>query len=468
MKKILLLLAAMAIANLLYAQDLSGSWYGLLEIPGKKLRINFHIRSEGSVLITTMDSPDQGAKGIPTDKTTINGNELVIEAAKLGMVYKATFDAQSNELKGKFTQGPGTLPLNLSRTEKSNEKIAVKRPQEPVVFPYKQEDVTFKNSKAGNVLAGTLTMPQDGKASKIVVLISGSGPQDRNEEVAQFQQKPFLVWSDYLTKKGIAVLRYDDRGVGKSGGNFATATSADFATDVEAAIQFIQSRQDLKGLQIGLIGHSEGGMIAPMVASRNQAVKFVVLLAGPGIPISELMVEQGRDQMKVAGVPDSTIVANAAINRKIYKAVNDLRKLNDADFKSKLDSVLFKEFRGDDKKASNEAVAQQVKSSVAQLSTPWFRYFLAFNPQDYLSKVKCPLLAINGTLDMQVSSESNLKGIKESMLKAGNKKFEIVPIKNLNHLLQLAKTGSVTEYGQLEETVNPQALEKAASWITGL
>jgi len=469
MKKLIGLIVAMAITNFLYAQNLSGSWYGVLEIPGAKLRINFHVKEAGSDFITTMDSPDQGAKGILTDKTTIQGKEISIEAGKLRLVYKATYDAESNELKGTFTQGPGSIPLNLSRSEKSNEKISVKRPQEPTDFPYQQEEVTFKNIGAGNELSGTLTLPKEGKVSKIVIMISGSGPQDRNEEVVQFKHKPFLVWSDYLTRKGIAVLRYDDRGVGKSTGKFSGATSADFADDVQAAIQYIKSRPDLKSLKIGLIGHSEGGMIAPMVASKNTAVKFIVLLAGPGIPISELMVEQGRNQMILSGLSDSAIVANSAINHEVYSAAVQYRNLKAADFKSKLDSVFFQVFRKNGNHTVSETVlSERVKSTSQQLNDPWFRYFLAFNPQDYLVKVKCPVLAINGTLDMQVSSESNLKGIRESLSKGGNKNFEIFPIKNLNHLLQLSKTGSLAEYAQIEETINPQALEKVTSWIKGI
>ncbi|MET0571226.1 MAG: alpha/beta hydrolase [Pedobacter agri] len=466
MKKLIGLLFTVAISNFLYAQDLSGSWYGLLEIPGGKLRVNFHVKAEGPAFVTTMDSPDQGAKGLPTDKTTIQGNEIRIDAAKLGLVYKATYDTQSNELKGTFTQGPGSLPLNLSRKEKNLEKVAVKRPQEPSDFPYQQKEVTFKNRGAGHELSGTLTFPKGGKVTKIVVMISGSGPQDRNEEAPQFKHKPFLVWSDYLTRRGIAVLRYDDRGVGKSTGKFSGATTADFASDVQAAVDFIKSRAELKSLKIGLIGHSEGGMIAPMVASVNPVVKFVVLLAGPGVPIEELMVQQGKDQMLISGLPDSVVVANSALNRKIYAAAVQYKNLNAADFKMKLDTALTEVFgKSTGGGVSEAALSERVKSTAKQLSDPWFRYFISFNPQPYLQKVKCPVLAINGTLDMQVSSTINLEGIRTSLLKGGNKNFEIVPIKNLNHLLQLAKTGSVAEYGQIAETVNPQALEKVGVWI---
>jgi len=466
MKRLIGLMVTMAITNFLYAQSFTGSWYGILEVPGSKLRINFHVKEAGTGFITTMDSPDQGANGLPTDKTTVQGKEISIEASKLGLTYRGSFDPESNELKGTFTQGPGSIPLNLSRTKKSTEKVMVKRPQEPVNFPYRQEEVSFKNIRSGNELSGTLTLPSDGRMSKIVIMISGSGPQDRNEEAGQFKHKPFLVWSDHLTKKGIAVLRYDDRGVGKSTGKFSGATSADFAEDVQAAIQYIKSRQDLRSLKLGLVGHSEGGMIAPIVATKDPSVKFIVLLAGPGIPISELMVQQGRDQMMMSGLSDSAIVANSAINRKIYAAAVQHQKLNNNDFKEKLDSALAQVFRENaGATVSETVVAERVKSTSKQLTDPWFRYFIAFNPQTYLQKLRCPVLAINGTLDMQVSSDSNLGGIRESLLKAGNKKFEIFPIKNLNHLLQLSQTGSVTEYAQIEETVNPQALEKVSFWI---
>lgn len=466
MKKLLALVFVLFISTISNAQNLTGSWYGVLEIPGKKLRINFHIKAIGDAFSSTMDSPDQGVSGIATEKTSINGNELTIEAPKMGLIYKGTFDKGNNELVGTFSQGPGTLPLKLSRTPILTEKPLEKRPQDPVEFPYQQEEVKFKNNKAGIELAGTLTMPKTGKPTKIVIMVSGSGPQDRNEEVAQFNHRPFLVWSDYLTRNGIAVLRYDDRGVGKSSGKFNGATTADFADDVQAAIQFIQSRHDLKALKIGIIGHSEGGMIAPMVASSDPTVKFIVLLAGPGVPIAELLVQQNRDQMILAGLPDSTVTKNSALNHKIYTSTNSLQTLNENDFKLKLDSLLTKTFteaaHGD---MSSTEISQQVSSTIKQVASPWFRYFIAFQPAQYLSKVKCPVLAINGTKDMQVSCEDNLQGIRKGLEKAGNKNFTILPIKDLNHLLQLSTTGSGAEYAKIDETVNPQALEAVATWI---
>ena len=465
MKKISFLLPLMLLATLLNAQDLTGSWYGTLNIQGTKLPIVFHVKSNEQGFTSTMDSPSQGAMGIPTDKTSIDGKNITIEAAKFGMVYKGTYQADSNLLKGNFTQGPMSLPLTFSRTKEAKAIVKpVIRPQDPTDFPYKQEEVSFSNPKGGNQLSGTLTIPNTGKVTKIVVLISGSGPQNRNEEIAQYNHRPFLVWSDWLTRNGIAVLRYDDRGVGKSTGVFNNSTSADFADDAEAAVDYIKSRADLNKLSIGLVGHSEGGMIAPMVASRNSNVKFIVLLAGPGIPISKLLVQQNKDIMRLAGAPDNAVDAAATLNEKIYAAVINDKNLANEEFKSKMSTFLTAELNGN-QAGSPADIAQQVKTITNQVSGTWYRYFLAFDPAVYLSKLKSPVLAVNGTLDAQVASEPNLNGIKESLSKAGHKHFEIVPLEGLNHLLQKSTTGSPNEYGEISETVNPIALQKVSDWI---
>lgn len=453
------------LAALLHAQDLTGSWYGSLNIQGTKLPIVFHVKGNEQGFTSTMDSPNQGAMGIPTDKTSIEGKNITIEAAKFGMVYKGTYQADSNLLKGVFSQGPMSLPLIFLRTPEPKTIVKpVIRPQDPTDFPYKQEEISFNNPKGGNQLSGTLTMPSSGKATKIVVLISGSGPQNRNEEIAQFNHRPFLVWSDWLTRHGIAVLRYDDRGVGKSTGVFNNSTSADFADDAEAAVNYIKSRADLNKLAIGLVGHSEGGMIAPMVASRNASVKFIVLLAGPGIPISKLMIQQNKDVMRLAGAPDSAITTAATLNEKIYANVISTKNLSNEEFKSKMSTFLTAELNSLQAGSPGD-LAQQVKTITNQVGGTWYRYFLAFDPAVYLSKVKCPVLAINGTFDAQVASGPNLNGIKESLTKAGHKHFEIVPLEGLNHLLQKSKTGSPNEYGEISETVNPIALQKVSDWI---
>jgi len=344
-----------------------------------------------------------------------------------------------------------------------------KRPQDPTTYPYKQEDVTFTNPKAGDRLAGTLTVPSTGKASKIVVLITGSGPQNRNEEITQINHRPFLVLSDWLTRNGIAVLRYDDRGVGESTGVFATATTADFADDAEAAVNYILSRSDLKGLSIGLIGHSEGGIVAPMVASRNNAVKFICLLASPGIPLQQVMLQQAKDRLRLEGTSAKDIKIALAADQKAFQIIQDNARLSSAELKVKLDTIILKGVRNfPPSLLHGMSVDDFVKFSSARLSSPWARYFISFNPADYLTKVKCPVLALNGTLDMQVECTANLAGIKDALQKAENNNHQEIALPGLNHLFQSAKTGATSEYSQITETVNPQALEKVLTWINQL
>lgn len=473
MKKISLLFALLLLLSSgLFAQSIAGTWYGTLQIPGGgQLHVVFHIKQEGNVYTTTMDSPDQGASGLPVDQTTVEGRQLTLTAAKFQLKYTGSYLPDSALIKGTFTQGPGSMPLTLS-TNKPTTAAIVKpevRPQDPISFPYKREEVVFTNTKAGNQLAGTLTLPANGKAKKIVVLITGSGPQNRDEEIKQFNHRPFLVWSDWLTRNGIAVLRYDDRGVGASTGTFNTATSADFASDAAAAVDFIASRPDLKGLSVGLMGHSEGGMIAPMVASGDARIKFIILLAGPGVPIQELMVQQTADQMRLGGAPAEAISRSSNTNQKIYRFLAAHPDLSTAELNVQLDTLMHQELRSyparDLQGESIDAISQRTLNS---LSGPWYRYFVGFQPAQYLTKVKCPVLALNGTLDMQVSCTPNLAGIKASLEKGGNRHFQIVPLNGLNHLLQQAKTGGINEYAQIPETVNPLALEKVSAWINTL
>jgi alpha/beta superfamily hydrolase len=344
-----------------------------------------------------------------------------------------------------------------------------KRPQDPTTYPYKQEEVTFTNSKAGDKLAGTLTIPSTGKTSKIVVLITGSGPQNRNEEDKRINHRPFLVLSDWLTRNGIAVLRYDDRGVNKSTGVFATGTTADWADDAEAAVNYILSRPDLKGLSIGLIGHSEGGVIAPIVASRNNAINYICLLAGPGIPIHELMLQQAKDRLRLQGVSTNDLKTALSADQKAYQFLQDNAALSTAELKVKMDTTLLKNARKFPKSLMHGMSADDyVKWSSAQLSSPWTRYYICFNPKDYLTKVKCPVLALNGTLDMTVACTPNLAAIKSALQMAGNNNHQEIALPGLNHLFQKAKTGSEGEYSQTSETMNPLALKTVSTWINQL
>lgn len=467
MKRLLFSLSFILIASASFAQGVTGDWFGLLSVPNGKLTLVFHVTKSGDEFKATMDSPDQNVTGLPMDKVSFIANQLIINFAASQIVYTGTFLPDSNKINGVFAQGGGKFPLNLSHDRLTVQKAVLKaRPQDPKEFTYKQEEVVFPNSKAGIQLAGTLTLPAIGKATKIVILITGSGPQNRNEEIAQFNHRPFLVLSDWLTRNGIAVLRYDDRGVEKSTGNFKGATTADFADDAEAAVNYIKSRPDLKSLSIGLIGHSEGGLIAPMVACRNKDVKYVVLLAGPGIPCFELLLEQNEDMMRVLKLPESSVAESRAINTQLYKYTVAQQTLPGEALKPKLDSVYIQYSATYAKTAADSAaIKQQAGIAGSTLVDPWIRYFLSAVPADYLSKLKCPVLALNGTLDLQVSAKSNLPAIKTALTKSGNKHFEIVPMAGLNHLFQKAITGNVDEYEKIEETMNPAVLTKVTSWI---
>ncbi|TKC61169.1 alpha/beta fold hydrolase [Pedobacter hiemivivus] len=457
-------IALILLSSTLFAQEPIGTWYGTLNIQGTSLPLVFHIIKAGSEYVTTMDSPQQGAKSMPTSKTTFTNKTLTVEASNIGMKYTGTYIPDSNKINGTFEQK--TIRTMLVLNTKQEKQT---RPQDPKDFPYKQEEVTFTNTAGGSNLAGTLTLPANGKASKIVVLISGSGPQNRDEELAPFNHRPFLVLSDYLTRQGIAVLRYDDRGIGKSTGIFSKATTADFADDAETAVKYILSRPDLKTMTIGLVGHSEGGMIAPIVASRNPNVKFLVLMAGPGIPIAQLYAQQIGDAMKLAGVPADEVVQKMASNLKIFTAMNDVKDLPLPHAEAQVELSLRKELDLEPLESLDRTAKESiVQQTLNQYKTPWFRYFISFDPAVYLTKVKCPVLALNGTLDFQVESAANLAGIKAGLQKAGNKRFEIVPMEGLNHLFQKANTGAESEYGNVEETLNPAALQKISSWMNGI
>ncbi|MEM7371387.1 MAG: alpha/beta hydrolase [Bacteroidota bacterium] len=448
------------------AQDITGTWNGLLEVPGAKLRVVFHIESNGEEYSTKMDSPDQGAFGLATDETTWDNGTLTLKASALAMVYEGKWDEESEGFTGTFKQGGGAFPLSLSREEvKKEEEEPKPRPQDPTDFPYKQEAVNFTVPQGGHTMAGTLTIPSDGQFEQVVVLISGSGPQNRNEEL--LNHRPFLVLSDHLTRQGIAVLRYDDRGVGESTGKFGTATSRDFANDASAAVAYLASRSDMNGKKIGLAGHSEGGMIAPMVASENEQVDFIALLAGPGIPIPELMLLQTDKIAEAGGASEEERATNKKASAQAFSLVKKHRTASTEDLSEILTSFLEEEFASLSEEQKKEIgdkgifIQQQVKT----LLTPWFRYFLTFEPDDYLSKVSCPVLAVNGELDLQVTSKENLNGIQKSLEKARNRQVTIHEFKQLNHLFQKSTTGAPSEYADIEETFNPEALSFISDWI---
>ena len=441
---------AQAAAKPAVPSDIDGIWLGTLDAGATKLRLVLKIANGPDGLTASLQSPDQSQQWLPANSATRSGDSLNFTIESLGVVYDGKIDAGLNSIDGTFTQGGRPLPLALKRV-KDQAELETRHPQNPVKpYPYREEEVTYANKAAGNVLAGTLTIPPGKGPFPAVLLISGSGPNDRDETV--FGHKPFLVLSDYLTRKGIVVLRADKRGIGKSTGDLAHATTADFATDAEAGVQYLKTRAEADPRRIGLIGHSEGGTVAPMVAAGDPGVRFIVLMAGPGVPGDQIIVEQGRLIEEAAGATKEKAAQDADKQRELFALVE----------KEKDDAVLGKELR---EKLAGRVPDAQIDVAIQQLTSPWMRYTLTYDPATALRKVACPVLALNGEKDLQVSAAQNLPAIKKALEEGGNKQIEIDEMPGLNHLFQTAKTGSPTEYAQIEETISPVALDKVATWI---
>lgn len=463
MKKIIFfLLSIIFTLSSVTAQEITGDWNGVLSIQGMKLRLVFHITKTDAGFSATMDSPDQGAKGIPMTSAKFENNILTLEHTAAKIVFSGTLD-KMGFVTGNFVQGAMTFPLMLTRKEVVVEKP--KRPQDPKKpYPYNSEDITFINNKDSITLAGTFTYPTGKAKFPVVILISGSGAQNRDEEL--MGHKPFLVLSDYLTRNGIAVLRYDDRGSFASTGNFAASTSADFARDVEAAIQYLKTRKEINAKKIGLIGHSEGGLIAPMVASRSKDVAYIVMMAGPGISGAEILLRQQELIGRANGIKEEDIAETKATNSSIYKFIDEIE--NTDSLRNALTSFVKTEMQKKTKLPSEKAAQEMAENQIAQIMSPWMLYFMRYNPAPTLEKVKCPVLAINGSKDLQVPAEINLQTIEKSLKKAGNKKYVVKELTGLNHLFQECKTGSPNEYAEIEQTISPLALETMLKWIKGL
>ncbi len=446
MKNLFFVLAVAA--GVASAQDITGDWQGVLDAGTARLRLAVHINKDSAgALQGTMDSLDQGAMGLKLSKVNFQNGVLKFDIDIVRGQYEGKLKADGS-IDGTWNQGM-SLPLVLKRS--TTAQAAPTRPQNPTKpYPYREQEVSYENKQGGIKLAATLTVPEGKGPFPAVLLITGSGPQDRDESL--MGHKPFLVLADYLTRHGIAVLRADDRGVGASGGVFANSTTADFATDAEAGVAFLKSRPEVNPRKIGLIGHSEGGAIAPMVAARHPDVAFIVMLAGPGVSGADLIVEQVRALASAAGATAAQADESARKQRQIVTMVTQEKDLDT--LRTKLRESLAKDLP-----------PAQIDQAINQLTSPWYRYFLSFDPATVLSKVTCPVLALNGEKDLQVPPKINLPAIRKALQAAGNKDFEVIEMPGLNHLFQTAKTGLVSEYAQIEETMSPAVLEKIASWI---
>jgi uncharacterized protein len=447
--------------------EIEGLWLGTLQVQGgMELRILFNIstRPDGSVN-STMKSLDQGAKGIPVDVVTYKDNNLHLVIKSIGGTFDGTLLEDGKTIEGEWKQSGSTLPLMLSLIDEIPD---TRREQDPVKpYPYDEEEVVYENEEAGVKLAGTLTLPQSEGPFPAVILITGSGQQNRDEEI--MGHRPFLVLSDYLTRKGIAVLRVDDRGIGGSTGNFSQATTEDFAGDVLSGIEYLKSRKEIDPTRIGLVGHSEGGLIAPLVAVQSPDVAFIVMIAGPGITGEEILYLQSNLISRAEGADNETIARNNALMKSIYSVVKE--EQNDTIAAEKISRLLTDELANmseEEKQSAGYSEAYldaQVDAQSRALVSPWMRFFLTYDPAPTLMQVECPVLAINGEKDLQVPPEENLQAIEEALKAGGNTDYTVKELPGLNHLFQTAQTGSPSEYARIEETISPAALELIGNWI---
>jgi fermentation-respiration switch protein FrsA (DUF1100 family) len=442
-------------------QNITGQWNGALNIQGMQLRLVFHIEQTDDGYQSTMDSPDQGATGIPVAETTFADSTLNISAPNLGLTYEGKWDGE--KISGTFRQSGLEMPLELTREEV--EEQVLNRPQEPQPpFPYHVEEVTFANAEAGIELAGTLTLPKKKGKFPAVILVSGSGPQNRDEEL--LGHKPFLVLADFLTRNGIAVLRYDDRGVGESGGDFSTATSEDLASDAASAVAYLRSRKEFKKQEVGIMGHSEGGLIAPMVAVESDELDFIVLLAGPGLDGGDIIVKQSALIARAEGASEEEVAVSSTINQDIMDLT---RKAKDtASLSQEITEYLRKAI------AENPVIEEQagedpegfINIILQRMVNPWMLYFVQYDPAPTLEKVEIPTLALIGEKDLQVPAQANLAAIEAAFARGGHAdQLTAKELPGLNHLFQECETGAPSEYSVIEQTFAPAALEEILNWI---
>jgi len=440
-------------------EDVSGHWEGTIQLPGTELGVKVDLANDGGAWSGTIDIPMQGAKGLALSDISVEGEKINFSIS--GVPGNPTFDGtlQFGQIQGTFTQSGSDFPFHLGRGTSAEPK----RPQTPrPPFPYTSEDVTYTHDDV--VLAGTLTVPKGEGPYPAVLLISGSGSQDRDETI--FEHKPFWVIADGLSRHGIAVLRVDDRGVGGSKGDVAHATSSDFAKDVEAGVAFLKTRPEVRKDAIGLAGHSEGGLIAPLVAAEDPDVAFIILLAGPAVPGTDVLALQNELLARAAGATKAEAAARAEDNRKLTGLI--VAGADSAQVAAMVRKVVedqAKSMTPGEREKLEKNMDSLVEAQTRSLMSPWMHYFLTYDPRPTLARVKVPVLALYGEKDLQVPPDQSVSELKKALEEAGNKDVTVRVYPNLNHLFQTAKTGGVDEYYTNEETFNDAPLEKMESWI---
>ena len=429
-------------------RPIDGSWHGAIHIASVELRIEVTFNRSGDSMRATMDIPQQGAKDLPLRNVKQSGNAVSFELPAGPGLAKFNGRLAGDSILGTMEQAgvSGTFQLVPGALQ----------PEVQAPVPYDQEEVTFQNGNT--TLAGTLTLPRGTGTHPAVVLITGSGAQDRNEEIFGF--RIFQVIADHLTRNGIAVLRYDDRGVGGSSGDIAQSTSEDFAGDVIAGVDLLMKHPRIDHKRIGLLGHSEGGIVAPMVAARRNEIDFIILMAGTGIRGEELLYAQGRAIAKASGATDEQIVQQEQNQRRIFAAALGHR----------IDSLkrsILAEARAEGKLTPEQdsATARMIDQQLASVETPWFQYFLAYDPATALRQVHCPVLLLFGELDVQVPAEMNRVAMENALKAGGNRRYRSVIFPKANHLFIAGKTGNIDEYATAKKEFIPGFLDTVTDFI---
>lgn len=439
-------------------QGLDGRWTGTLNRNGVELRLVLNVITAENGTVATLDSPDMGATGLPVQALSRSGDSVRFQVPVASVTYTATLDTPATEMCGNWVR-PGQPEARVCLQKQSPEPEPANtrhRPQEPGDdVSYRSREVRFPNPDAGIELAGTLTLPEGQGPFPAAVLISGSGPQDRDETF--MDHKPFLVLADHLTRNGIAVLRFDDRGFGQSGGDHWAATSADFATDAAAAVDWLRRQPGIRGDAVGMVGHSEGGLIAPIAARDNPAVAWVVLLAAPGVNMIELVASQTEAMAMTQGASAAELERVMPISRRLWRIVADSDDTDDA--RARLDAFLTPEVL-----ATLGATPDRKPMIIESSLRPWLRYLLRFDPAPYLRALDVPVLALNGSLDVQVPATENLAAIRAEL--ADRADATVLELPGLNHLFQTAESGAIGEYREIEETIAPAALAIISEWIS--
>jgi hypothetical protein len=444
-------------------KGLAGHWQGSLRpTPMIELRLALEITNNSAGKPQgTIVSVDQGNARIPIDALTEKDGSVHLEASRVGGVFDGTTSADGSEIAGDWKQSGRTLPLVFKRLAAAPRLNRPQEPQKP--YPYVDEEVVVENGAADVKLAGTLTLPRGSGPHPAVVLITGSGAQDRDEAI--MGHRPFLVLADHLTRRGIAVLRCDDRGFGKSTGNFEKATNLDFTEDVLAAVDYLRRRREIDSKRIGLLGHSEGGIVAARAAVKSPDIAFVVMLAGVGVPMEQLLLRQARDIATVMGAGEETIAKNSDLQRALFRVARETHDQAEAEAAArKLMQEQLAALTEEQKKALGVSEAM-VEGQIKMVLSPWFRELLDYDPLTTLKNVKCPVLAINGAKDLQVAASVNLPAICDALAAGGNQRVKTMTLPGLNHLFQTCQTGAVTEYGRIEETFSPVAMSIISDWI---